>query len=72
MLAAGTARPYSREALGQVVLGLGVVGVGDGKLIGQGHGPGGRPRVGQRGQGVLVRRPAAGAIMVVQREVGHV
>ena len=58
--------------LGQVVGGLGIVGVRDGELVGHGHGPGGRSRVGQRMEDVLVGRPAAGAVVVMEGQVGHV
>lgn len=49
-----------------------VVGVrGRRVLVGESHGPGGGPRVRQRGQRVLVRG-AAGAVVIVEGQVGHV
>lgn len=70
VLTAGTAPavavPQLREAW------VRVVGVrGRWILVRESHGPRGGPRVWQRGQGVLVRG-TAGAIVIVEGQVGHV
>lgn len=49
-----------------------VVGVRDGELVGQGHGPGGWSRMGEGVEGVLVWGTSAGAIVVMEWQVGHI
>lgn len=67
VLASGTSCTWSTvERLWEVIR------VWDGELVGQGHGPGGCPRVGQRMEGVLIWGTPTGAIVVMERQVGHV
>lgn len=73
MLAAGASGGVA--VAGELVVRRGLAGVrvGGVGLVGEGvhHGPGRGTGEGQRGQGVLVGGPA-GAVVVVQGQVGHV
>lgn len=67
VLASCTAGAWSTmEGLWQVVW------VWNGELVGQGHGPGGCPGMGQRGESVLIWGAPTGTIVVMERQVGHV